>query len=536
MKGSKFDELLTHLGTGKWNLLYFLTSSYWSLWLPGEYFSGIFLSPEMKFVCKPPENASVAGIAEDSCSYYINETLLSENRTIREMPCTEWDYDTSVYTSTLTAEFNLVCGQEYLRATYQSLLVFSTMFTSSFAGYLADRFGRRTVVIISLVLYDIVSIVTTLARNISTILALRFITGAFFLPTFYVLSLEVCEVKNRSLVGIVTGFPWAVGTIIWGGLAYLIRDWRYLKLTNSLPTLLALPCLYFLDESPRWLIVQGDHTRTMKVLRKAARWNKVELPSETDLKKIFLEVQKEQSQLEKNKENSSSNQGFESRNWLRVPRLLRTPKIRMIITMMSISLFIVSLAYCGVSLSGHVYSSDPFLFMVILGVMQMPSYTVTAPLINWKGRKIPSIILFLISGASIMTLGFIPDDLTWLLMTLAMIGMLCVSSVYMILFVFLSELLPTEVRLQSIGVTSVFAQIAAAIAPYITLYIGPSGLWLPSVIYGGTCFLAALTLLPLPETLGVPMLETVDQLENEVKRHIKPNTIDTEEELKKLNA
>ncbi|KAK7085486.1 hypothetical protein SK128_011584, partial [Halocaridina rubra] len=55
--------------------------------------------------------------------------------------------------------------------------------------------------------------------------------------------MEVCEMRIRSFVGILTALPWAFGTMAWGAMAYLIRDWRYLQLAVSLPNLIIFPCL-----------------------------------------------------------------------------------------------------------------------------------------------------------------------------------------------------------------------------------------------------------------------------------------------------
>lgn len=59
----------------------------------------------------------------------------------------------------------------------------------------------------------------------------------------YVTALEVCEPRHRAAVGILTGLPWALGTMAFGGAAFAIRDWRYLQLAVSLPILLIFPPL-----------------------------------------------------------------------------------------------------------------------------------------------------------------------------------------------------------------------------------------------------------------------------------------------------
>lgn len=76
---------------------------------------------------------------------------------------------------------------------------------------------------------------------------------------------------------------------------------------------------------------------------------------------------------------------------------------------LGVSLFISSLVYSGLSLSGNTYSTDPFLYMVISGLMEIPAYTITAPIINRWGRKVPSVVGCFMSGATILSLTFIPN-------------------------------------------------------------------------------------------------------------------------------
>ncbi|ROT67114.1 hypothetical protein C7M84_014808 [Penaeus vannamei] len=87
--------------------------------------------------------------------------------------------------------------------------------------------------------------------------------------TGYSLVMETCEPRLRSIIGIIVYLPWCFSLITLGGFGYLLRDWRWLMFTVSMPGLLYLPVLWLMDESPRWLIVRGRHADALRVLRKA---------------------------------------------------------------------------------------------------------------------------------------------------------------------------------------------------------------------------------------------------------------------------
>ncbi|XP_037786421.1 solute carrier family 22 member 2-like [Penaeus monodon] len=329
---SEFDELLTRLGTGRWNFLYFIATSYWYFLIPPQTFSGVFLAPSVNVTCRPSDLDPVLRVAEDACSYFVNKSSVG----IVEIPCTEWIYDDSIYSSTLTSDFGLVCAEAYNRATYQSIYTFATIFSSIHAGYLADKFGRKPVVLTTQIIYAATGIAMCFANSFPLILALRFVMGCVGLPTIYILTMEVCEVKYRSVVGILTGLPWAFGTMAWGGMAYLIRDWRWLLLSVSLPTLLVLPPLFLMDESPRWLIVKGHHDWAIRVLQRAARWNGVSLPPPEELKKIMTSIQEETENEARNKAKEKHQRNMWS--FLKLPMLCSTRPLRAYVIFPSTSL------------------------------------------------------------------------------------------------------------------------------------------------------------------------------------------------------
>ncbi|XP_063882013.1 organic cation transporter protein-like [Scylla paramamosain] len=420
-----------------------------------------------------------------------------------------------VFESTLTSQFNLVCGRAYLRATYQSMYSFSSIAGSLVSGFAADRYGRKPVVVVSQILYVATAIGITFLSSFNGILAFRFILGSLGTPTFYMMGMEVCETKWRSLVGIVMALPWAIGTMLWGGAGYLIRDWYWLQLFVSLPTLIVIPVLFLIDESPRWLIVTGRHDKALKVLRRASRLNKTTLPSDSQLLSMFKEIEHENEQPIVKTDSITSLGvigGGDGRCALSWPKLLSTNKMRIVILALTVNLFISSLVYCGLSLSGATYSTDPFLYMVLSGLMETPGYSLTAPIIKKWGRKVPTMIGFFICGVVILSLAFIPSEISWLVMTFALLGKLTISGSFMILFVYEAELLPTEVRLMGLAVTIIAANLAGSFSAYIADYLSPLVPWLPSVIFGVSSFVACLMLIPLPETLGMPLPDTIEDL------------------------
>lgn len=510
---SKFDDLLTHLGTGRWNMLYFLTTSYWCLLVPPQFISGVYLAPFVNYTCVPPDslNGSVVEVDDDSCSY----VRVVEGGTEVEEACTDWDFDTSVFTSTLTSEFSLVCERSHLRATYQSVFMLGTVLSPLLSGYLADRYGRKVVVVVTQVLIIVISITIIFFTNFFAILVMRFFLGASNLLTSYILALEVCEPKHRGTVGILTGLPWALGTMMWGGAAYLIRDWRWLQLAVSLPNLLILPALYLIDESPRWLIVRGLHDRAIQVLRKAARWNRVSLPPEDDLRALMKDIQEESS----TQKIASSKVGTEGakgrwRRWCRpsLPSLLKTRPIQLITLVVCFDYFSVSLVFDGLNMSGDAYSADPFLYLVLSGLVEVPGYSLTAPIIDRWGRKFPTAISYFLCGAVITVLAFIPPEYPGVVMALALAGKLWNSGAFQIIYVYSSELFPTEVRLQGIGAASVSAQLASTFLPFITTILGPLVPWAPSLIFGVVSVVAGVLTMLLRETKGVALPDTIADL------------------------
>ncbi|XP_076058982.1 organic cation transporter protein-like isoform X2 [Oratosquilla oratoria] len=500
----RFDDLLVRIGTGRWNLYYFFCMGFWYMILPMHILAGSFFSPNLDFEC---EETSPDPLPDDVTSPECNLYNATANTIV---PCTSWTYNNTVFHTTVTSDFDLVCDRAYLRATFQSIYMFGNFFGAFFNGIASDKYGRRKLLFVGTATFMVSSIVATWLPTFSTVFAARFLAGTahpVLLQSGFCLAMEVCEPRFRAAVGILICLPWAFGTMIWGGLGYLIRDWRWLQLTIALPSLTFIPSLWFMDESPRWLLVKKKKEELLKILQKGAKWNQVPAPTMEEVERI-IEAETKLTEKEKTL-NTSQAPRKRFLNFV----LFRTPRTRRITLVLFVNFCLVSMVYYGLSLSGGSYTNDPFLYMVFTGLMEVPGYSATIPLLNRIGRKIPIISGFLICGLALLTIIVIPEDLGLMAVTLAMLGKLAITGVFQALYVYSIELYPTEIRITGLGFSIMSSRFGSIISPYIIQYLVPVFPWLPSFIFGVSSIIAGLLLLALHDTRDMALLDTVAELE-----------------------
>jgi MFS family permease len=134
-------------------------------------------------------------------------------------------------------------------------------------GVLSDRFGRRRVFLVSLVLYGLATLVTGFAPNLVSLLALRLLAGIGVGAEYAAINAAITElVPSRSrgrAAAMVLNF-WPLGSFVAALLAWLVLStlppdlgWR---VVFGLGGVIALSAAWFrrhLPESPRWLLEAG---------------------------------------------------------------------------------------------------------------------------------------------------------------------------------------------------------------------------------------------------------------------------------------
>ncbi|MBL8482323.1 MAG: aromatic acid/H+ symport family MFS transporter [Rhodocyclaceae bacterium] len=145
-------------------------------------------------------------------------------------------------------------------------------------GPLADKFGRKSVLVACVAFFGIASAVSAGATSVWELVLLRFLTGLGLggaMPNSVTLTSEFCPDKRRSFLVTTMFCGFTVGSAL-GGLAsaQLVEayGWRSVLLLGGVLPLALLPVMFWkLPESVRYLVMQGaDGTRVANILARIA--------------------------------------------------------------------------------------------------------------------------------------------------------------------------------------------------------------------------------------------------------------------------
>lgn len=192
-------------------------------------------------------------------------------------------YDTGVISGALpsmTTYFGLV---PLTAGVVVSSLVVGCAVGAFTAGTLADRYGRRRVLIGSAVVFVVGALVAAFAVNVPMMVAARVILGLGVGVASNIVPMFISELAPPHLRGrlvslnqllIVTGIM--VAYLANYGLHGVPHDWRWMVGLAVIPSFLFGAGMVLLDESPRWLALRGRVSEARAVLSKVRFEDEVE--------------------------------------------------------------------------------------------------------------------------------------------------------------------------------------------------------------------------------------------------------------------
>jgi len=437
-------------------------------------------------------------------------------------------YDTAVISGTI----DFVSRQYHLDAIQQGWYVGCALVGSiigvTMSGILSDQFGRKKTLILSAILFSISGIGCAFSVNIDQLIVYRILGGigigvASIVSPMYISEVAITNYRGRLVslyqLAITVGFLGAYlvnyqllsisqhyVTMENGILSkvFVNEVWRGMLGMESVPALFFFIVIFFIPESPRWLMVRQHEQKAMEILTK-----------------VYHSVDKAKTQFQEVKNQLESDRNT---NWrlLLKPAYFKALMIGVFIAILGQFMGVNAVLYYGPTIftSSGLSSGDSLFYQVLVGLVNMLTTILALAIIDKVGRK--KLVYYGVTGMviSLLMIGFyflkgaslgIPSVV--LLVFFLFYIFCCAVSICAVIWVLLSEMYPTSVRGIAMSIAGfslwIGTYLIGQLTPWMLLHLTPAG----------TFFLFAVMCVPymlivwklVPETAG-KSLEEIERL------------------------
>ena len=437
-------------------------------------------------------------------------------------------YDTAVISGTIaqvTEQFRLDALQQ---GWYVGCALVGSIIGVLFAGILSDKFGRKFTMILSAILFSTSAIGCAVSVDFNQLVVYRIIGGVgigvvSIISPLYISELAVAQYRGRlvslyqlavtigflgaylvnyQLLGYSTSNPDIVTG--WWSLIFVTEVWRGMLGMEILPALLFFIIIFFIPESPRWLILKGREEKATNILERIYTSSKDALFQLAETKSVLSSESKSEWKL------------------LLQPGIRKAVIIGVCIAMLGQFMGVNAVLYYGPSIfeNAGLSGGDSLFYQVLVGLVNTLTTVLALVIIDKIGRK--KLVYYGVSGMVISLIliatYFIYGE-SWgissifLLIFFLFYVFCCAVSICAVVFVLLSEMYPTRVR----GLAMSIAGFALWIGTYLIGQLTP---WmLQNLTPAGTFILFAIMCVPYMLIVWKLVPETTGKSLEEIERH-----------------
>ncbi|PAA73588.1 hypothetical protein BOX15_Mlig023012g1 [Macrostomum lignano] len=411
---------------------------------------------------------------------------------------------------TMFMEYEMVCDRKYLMDRMQTVMQFGICLSTIF-GPLGDILGRKPLLVAFCYLDLTCNIAVIFVRNLTLQMVLRFCMG-FGAPAVLIGIILITELVAEDYRGIHGNLVWTLWVFAYSGsaaISYFIYNWR-IQMVVVVLIIGAGYATYIpvLPESPRWLLTRGKTKRAKKILKEVSKYS--------GCKEVLNEFNFEHNELVDPPEHTNESEE-QSCIFKFIPRenLCRLEYL-VTVGVVTFNFFTVSLVYFALSFKRDFITNNPYLNVLISGLLELPAYILAWQLTNRAGRKYTCLGTMAFCGVGLIILPYVPTDPEVVFQgssVLAIAIKFSVTVAFSVLAVYGSEVLPTKVRSCSFFFACFLMRSAQILAPELGGALAQWYIHLPYLLYGVISVLASLAILLLPETKDKPMPNTVAEME-----------------------
>ncbi|KAI5457319.1 general substrate transporter [Mariannaea sp. PMI_226] len=192
-------------------------------------------------------------------------------------------YDTGVVSATLVS-IGTSLSNRNLTSIDKSIITSATslfaLFISPFSSVLADRYGRKRVILFADLLFTTGALIQAWSSTVAGMVLGRCIIGAGVGAASFVVPLYISEVAPASHRGklvtansmFVTGGQVVAYIVGWAFATFGSKEtgWRWMVGLGALPAVIQAVMIIFMPETPRWLVKVGRNDEAKTVIQKAS--------------------------------------------------------------------------------------------------------------------------------------------------------------------------------------------------------------------------------------------------------------------------
>ncbi len=437
-------------------------------------------------------------------------------------------YDTAVISGTIaqvTEQFGLDALQQ---GWYVGCALIGSIIGVLFAGILSDKFGRKSTMILSAILFSTSAIGCAVSTDFNQLVIYRIIGGVgigvvSIISPLYISEVAVAQYRGRLVslyqLAVTIGFLGAylvnyqlLGYSMsnpdvstgWWNLVFVSEVWRGMLGMETLPAIMFFIIIFFIPESPRWLILKGKEEKATNILERIYTSSKEALFQLTETKSVLSSESKSEWKL------------------LLQPGIRKAVIIGVCIAVLGQFMGVNAVLFYGPSIfeNAGLSGGDSLFYQVLVGLVNTLTTVLALVIIDKVGRK--KLVYYGVSGMVIslvlIATYFIYGE-SWgissifLLIFFLFYVFCCAVSICAVVFVLLSEMYPTRVR----GLAMSIAGFALWIGTYLIGQLTP---WmLQNLTPAGTFILFAIMCVPYMLIVWKLVPETTGKSLEEIERH-----------------